>query len=136
MAADPTLDRLHIRGLGLRCVVGIYPEERREKQDVTIDITLHADLRTACHTDRIEDTVDYKGIKKRVVAMVETSSEYLIERLAQRVADLCLEDPRVEAVEVTVDKPGALRFAQSVAVAIFRTRNPQDKAQPAAEFKP
>ncbi len=116
------MDRLHIRNLGLRCIVGINPDERREKQDVIINITLHADLRAACLSDRIEDTVDYKGIKKRVVALVETSSEFLIERLAQRIADLCLEDPRVDQVDVSVDKPGALRFAQSVAVEISRSR--------------
>ena len=64
------LDRIHIRDLALRCIVGVYPEERREKQDVTVNITLHADLRRACKSDRLDDTVDYKRIKKGVVALV------------------------------------------------------------------
>jgi len=122
MDAERHWDKIHVRDLNLRCIVGIYPEERREKQDITINVVLYADLRTAGKTDRIEDTVDYKGVKKRIVSMVETSSSYLVEHLAQQVADLCLEDPRVEAVRVAIDKPGALRFARSVAVEIFRRR--------------
>jgi D-erythro-7,8-dihydroneopterin triphosphate epimerase len=122
MEADLPMDAIHIRDLGLRCIIGIYPEERREKQDVTVNITLYADLRAACRSDRIEDTVDYKGLKKRVAAMVEASSCQLVERLAESVADLCLEDQRVRRVRVSVDKPSALRFARSVAVEIVRER--------------
>ena len=122
MASELPLDSIHIRDLTLRCIVGIFPEERREKQDVIINISLHADLGAACQSDRIEDTIDYKGLKKRVVAMAEASSFFLIERLAQGVADLCLEEPRVRRVKVSVDKPGALRFARSVAVEIVRAR--------------
>ncbi len=116
------LDKIHIRDLQLRCIVGLYEEERRAKQDVVLNLTLYADYQRACKTDRIEDTVDYKAIKKKVVEMVEASSYYLIERLAQAVAELCLESPEVQRVEVTVDKPGALRFARSVAVEIARER--------------
>ena len=122
MGVDPSWDRIHVRDLVVRCIAGVYPDERREKQDVIINITLYADLRTACASDRIEDTVDYKAIKKRVAAMVEASSAYLIEHLAEQVAALCLEESRVQAVSVSIDKPGALRFAKSVAVEIFRER--------------
>lgn len=116
------LDRIHIRDLQVRCIVGIFPEERVARQDVIFNITLHADYRAACASDDIRDTVDYKQVKKRVVAMAEESGFFLVERLAEEVARLCLEDPRVERVEVSVDKPGALRFARSVAVEISRTR--------------
>jgi len=122
MGVDEELDKILIRDLGLRCVVGIYPEERREKQDVNINIALYVDLHTPGRTDRIEDTIDYKAIKKRIVTMVEASSYFLIERLAERIAELCLEEPRVQKVLITVDKPGALRFARSVAVEIVRSR--------------
>lgn len=116
------LDRIHIRDLHLRCIIGIFDEERRDRQDVIINLTLYADLAGAGRTDRIEDTIDYKAAKKRVIALVEQSSCLLVERLAQQIADLCLEDPRVQRVAVTVDKPGALRFARSVAVEIIRDR--------------
>jgi FolB domain-containing protein len=114
------LDRIHIRDLVARCIVGTKPEERTHKQDVIINITLHADLQAACISDRIEDTVDYMLVKKKVLESVEQSSFYLIERLAEHIARLCLEEPRVERATVSVDKPGALRFARSVAVEIAR----------------
>ncbi|MCC6490887.1 MAG: dihydroneopterin aldolase [Candidatus Hydrogenedentes bacterium] len=120
--AERELEQIHIRDLTCRCIVGINPEERTNLQDVRINVTLHADLTQACLSDRIEDTVDYKSVKRSILALVETSDCYLIERLAQRIADVCLEHPLVQAVRVTLDKPGALRFAQSVAVDIFRRK--------------
>ena len=120
--AEKPLDRIHIRDLLLRCIVGINEEERRKKQDVVINITLSADLGPACRSDAIADTVDYKGIKQRVVERVEGSSFFLLERLAEELARTCLEDPGVSAATVTIDKPGALRFARSVAVEITRER--------------
>ncbi len=118
--AERELDKIHIRDLLIRCIVGIYDWEREKKQDVLINITLYADLKTACQTDRIEDTVDYKAIKQKVVDMVESSSYMLVERLAERVAEICLENPQVQRVKVLVDKTGALRFARSVGIEIVR----------------
>jgi len=118
-----TLDKIHIRELHIRCIVGIYPEERREKQDVIINITLHSDLSVPGKTDQIEDTVDYKVIKKNVLAMVQQSSFFLIEKMADEIAQLALADEKVRQVDVSVDKPGALRFAKSVAVEISRKAN-------------
>ena len=116
------LDMIHIRDLRLRCIVGINPEERQKKQDVGIHITLYADLRTAGKTDAIGDTVDYKSIKLRVVEEVEASSFYLVERLAEHVARICLADPKVVRARVLVEKPGALRFARTVGVEVVRDR--------------
>jgi len=93
MASRP-LDRIHIRDVLLRCVIGVNDWEREIKQDVLINITLHADLKTACQTGRLEDTVDYKAIRKNVAATVESSSYMLVERLAERVANICLEHPQ------------------------------------------
>ncbi|NBB94694.1 MAG: dihydroneopterin aldolase [Planctomycetes bacterium] len=115
-------DRIHIEELRVRCIVGIRDEERVKKQDVIIHITLQADLRKPGRSDDIAETVDYATLKQQVVEMVEASQFYLIEKLAQEVADLCLAASRVHAATVTVEKPGALRFAKSVAVEITRTR--------------
>ena len=117
---DAQLDRIHIKDLLLRCIIGINPEERVEKQDVVINITLRADLRAAGSSDRIEDAVDYKTIKKRVMALVLDSSFFLVEKLAEEIAAICLEDQRVHRATVCVEKPGALRFAKSVGVEITR----------------
>ena len=115
-------DQIHIRELRFRCLIGTLPEERLEKQDVVVNVTLWADLRAACRTDRIEDTVDYKAVKKEILAVGEQSQFHLIEALAQRIADLCLQDERIRQVRVCVEKPAALRFAKTVAVDIVRTQ--------------
>ena len=120
--ADKQLDRIHIRDLLVRCIVGVRDWERKKKQDVTLQITLHADLSRACRTDDLGHTVDYVAIKRRAVDLVEGSSFHLIEALAQAVADVCLEQPRVQRADVVVEKPGALRFARTVAVEITRER--------------
>jgi D-erythro-7,8-dihydroneopterin triphosphate epimerase len=120
--AKQGLDKIFIRDLQIRCIVGLYPEERREKQDVIINIALWADYRAACESDRIEDTVDYKAVKKEILRVVESSEFFLVEALAQAIADVCLKADKVQQVRVTLDKPGALRFARSVAVEITRCR--------------
>lgn len=116
------LDCIHIKDLFLRCIIGINPDERTKKQDVLINVTLYADLSSAGQSDRMEDTVNYKQIKNRIVEMVEHSSFFLVERLAERIAEICLEDPGVHYARVLVEKPGALRFARSVGVEIVRPR--------------
>lgn len=117
-------DRILIRDLLIHCIVGTEDRERITRQPVVLNIELDCDLAPAAASDRIEDTVNYVTIKNRIVAMVEASGFQLIERLAERVAALCLEDARIGAAEVTVEKPGALTGARSVAVRIRRTRLP------------
>ena len=114
------LDQIHIRDLAARCIVGINPDERVNKQDVVINLTLYADLRPAGRSDRLADTVDYKAVKQKVLALVEDSSFLLIERLAEAVAEACLAQGGVRRVRVLVEKPAALRFARSVGVEIVR----------------
>ncbi len=121
--AESAADRIVIRDLLVRCIIGIDAREREEKQDILVHITMYADLRRAGRTDMLEDTVDYKVLKKRILRMAEKSQFRLIEALAQRVADECLKDDRVQCVNVVVEKPGALRFARTVAVEITRGRN-------------
>ncbi len=116
------MDRILISDLAARCIIGVNEEERREKQDVLINISLYADLTAACKSDRFEDTVDYRSLKKRILSMVENSHHYLIEALAESVARICLSDPKVVEVTVRVEKPSALRFARTVGVEITRSR--------------
>ena len=114
------MDKIIISDLRSRCIVGINADERREKQDVSITLCIHADLRKAGRTDRFEDAIDYRGLKKRVLALVEGSNYFLLEALAEAIADLCLSTAGILKVQVRVDKPSALRFAKSVAVEIVR----------------
>jgi FolB domain-containing protein len=116
------VDRVLISDLAVRCIIGVNDDERREKQDVLINLTAFTDMRAAARSDRIEDTVDYRELRTRIVEMVESSRYYLLEALAQAVADVCLEHPGVSKIIVRVDKPGALHLARSVAVEIERER--------------
>ena len=115
-------DKIHIRDLHLRCIIGFRDFERLKKQDVLINISLYADLRKACQSDSVKDAVDYKQVKNCIVSMVEESQFFLLEKLAEEIAKLCLNFDLVQKVHVTVDKPGALRFARSVALEISREK--------------
>jgi FolB domain-containing protein len=115
-------DRILVRDLLCRGIVGINPEERVKTQDVLVNLVLHADVRAAAASDDIADAVNYRTIAKRVIDLVERSEFFLVERLAEEIAILCLADDRVTRAEVTVEKPTALRFAKSVGVAIVRDR--------------
>lgn len=116
------MDKIHIRDLLLRCIIGIEPDEREKKQDVVISVTLHADLSEAGRSDSFARTVDYRSVKKRIVELVERSEFFLLESLAEAVAGVCLEPERVEQVDVMIEKPGALRFARTVGVEISRRK--------------
>ncbi len=114
------MDKIYIRDLALRCIIGLYPEERTKLQDVIINITMETDLRKAGQSDDLNDTVDYKSVKLAVLDLVEKSKFQLIESLAERIAEICLLADGVQLATVTIDKPGALRFCKSVAVEITR----------------
>jgi D-erythro-7,8-dihydroneopterin triphosphate epimerase len=115
-------DAIEVKDLLLRTILGTNPEERVNRQDVVINLTLYADTRAAGESDNIEDTVNYKSITKRVITLVEQSQFLLVEKMAAEIARVCLEDDRVQRVRVGVEKPGALRFARSVGITIERSR--------------
>jgi dihydroneopterin aldolase/D-erythro-7,8-dihydroneopterin triphosphate epimerase len=119
----PASDRMFIRDLVIRCVIGVDAQERQEKQDVVVQIELQMDLRRAGRTDALADSVDYSALKRQLLQVTENSQYHLIEALAQRIADECLTHERVEAVRVVVEKPGVLRFARTVGVEIVRRRS-------------
>lgn len=113
-------DLIHIKDLLLRGVIGVNDWEREVRQDILINITLTADLRPAAASDDIADTVNYKTVTKRIIAHVETNEPFTVEKLAEDLANICLDEPGVLRARVKVEKPGALRFASSVGVEIER----------------
>jgi dihydroneopterin aldolase len=118
------LDRINLHGLRGRGLHGVYPRERVEGQTFIVDVALGVDTRTAARTDDLAATADYGTISEKIVAMIEGEPVNLIETLAQRIADVCLADPAVRAVEVTVHKPDApitVPF-DDVSIVISRTR--------------
>ena len=117
-------DRIAVRGLRGHGFHGVFGHERRDGQTYVVDAVLTVDTRAAARTDSLADTVDYGGLAERLLSVIEGEPVDLIETLAQRLADVCLIDERVAAVEITVHKPEAPVAApvDEVAVTIVRTR--------------
>ena len=110
-------DRIHVRELRLQTILGVHDWERETQREVVVDLTLEADLAVAARTDALANTIDYGELSREVAAHVAEARFKLIEALADSIAQLLLRRyPRVEAVTVTVDKPGAVPQARSVAV--------------------
>jgi len=118
-----SLDRIHIKDLLIFGILGINPDERDNPQGILVNATLWADTRPAARSDNIENAVNYRTITKRLIAHIEQGEPMLVERLAAELVDICFDsDDRVAAVEMTVEKPGALRHARSVGITIHRAR--------------
>lgn len=116
------MDKIIIRDLLLRGIIGINPDERVNKQDILINMVVFADIRKAAASDDIADAVNYKSITKRIIRHVEESSDFLVEKLVSDIARIVITEFGVERVQVRLEKPGALRFAESVGIEIERTR--------------
>lgn len=117
-------DRIEVQGLRVLTVVGVLPHERQHPQPVLIDLAIEVDLAEAGHSDSLASTVDYAALCQSVAARVREGRDILLERLAQRIADLVLEMDRVEAVEVAVAKlrPALPEDLASTKVCIRRCR--------------
>lgn len=116
------MDKIIIRDLLLRGIIGINPDERVKKQDILINMIIFADIRDAANSDSIEDAVDYKTITKRVISHVEESEDFLVEKLVTDLARIVITEFHVERIQIRVEKPGALRFAESVGIEIERSK--------------
>lgn len=116
------MDKVIVKDLLIRGIIGINPDERIKKQDILVNLIIYTDISRAAETDDIAHATNYKEISKRIIDFVEASSFFLVERLVTEVARLVLADERVSRVIVRVEKPGALRFARSVGIEIDRTR--------------
>jgi FolB domain-containing protein len=116
------LDQIFISDILVRGIIGINPDERVNEQDICINVVMWADTTRPGQTDDIDDAVNYRTVTKQIIAHVSGGEPMLVERLVSEIADICLEDARIERVEVSVDKPGALRHARTVGIKIVRSR--------------
>ncbi|MBI5090118.1 MAG: 2-amino-4-hydroxy-6-hydroxymethyldihydropteridine diphosphokinase [Actinobacteria bacterium] len=125
MSPDPWTDRIDINGLVVNAVVGALPHEREAAQPVRIDLSLHVDPRDARRTDELADTANYGDVTERVADAVRESKDVLLERLAERVAEVAVGFDRVEGVEVSVTKirPPIPEMVDTTAVRIRRRRS-------------
>ena len=117
------MDKVIIKDLLARGIIGIHDWEREKPQDILINITAFTDTRRAAQTDAIADCVDYSKLSKLVMGHAESSARWTVEALANDLAKICLGQNGVQRVIVRVEKPGAVRFAASVGVEIERGRD-------------
>jgi dihydroneopterin aldolase len=118
---EPT-DTIFVHDLRIETVVGIWDWERKIRQTVSIDLEMGGDICRAAESDRIEATLNYKAVAKRVQQFVAESSFQLVETLAEKIASLVLDEFEVPWIRVRVSKPGAIRGARDVGVSIRRSR--------------
>ncbi len=118
-------DRLRLRGLRAVGYHGVLEVERREGQEFVVDVELALDTRRAAEADELAETVHYGELAERLHEAISSDPVDLIETLAQRLADVCLAEAPVTAVDVTVHKPEApIRVAfDDVSLTIHRSRD-------------
>ena len=119
-------DKIIIRDLLVRGIIGLNEWEREKRQDILLNLTLYVDTRAAALSDEIEDSLNYRTLTKSVIRYVESSSHFLVEALAAAIAKIAVVDSGAEKAVVRVEKLGALRFAKSVGVEIERQRSDFD----------
>lgn len=122
MIYENTQACIRIKDLRLRTYVGIKEEEIKNKQDVLLNITIRFDASDAINSTEIDDTLNYRSICKEIIEFVETNQFLLLERMTHQVLTLIMEHPEVHSAEVEIDKPHALRFAESVSIALSAER--------------
>lgn len=114
------MDIVYLHGLRVECTIGVWEWERRIRQPVVIDLDMGFDITAAAASDAVEDTLDYKGVAKRLIAFVGESSFSLVESLAEAIAGILRDEFGVSWCRVRVNKPGAVRGARDVGVVIER----------------
>ncbi len=130
LSIDMQLDRILIKDLSVPGILGIKPDERVNEQEILVNAVLWADTRPASVSDDIDDAVNYRTITKALIAHIRGGKPMLVERLVQELVNICFDlEPRIMRVEMTVEKPGALRYAKSVGISIVRDRLPDPEEQ-------
>ena len=117
------MDKILIRGLTARGILGVYDWERQTPREIVVDLELYTDTHLAGMSDDLADCVNYDALSGAVLQLAETARRQTIEALAEDIARLCLEQSGVQGVQVRVEKPGAVRFARSAGVEIERWRD-------------
>lgn len=114
------MDIIFLGGLQIETIIGIYDWERETRQTVILDIEMAFDIQKAAETDDIEYTLDYKAVSKRIIAFVETSSFFLVEKLTVEIANVIRNEFDVPWVKITLNKKGAIQYASDVGIVIER----------------
>ena len=119
---QPNMARIRVKDLRLRTYIGINDDEIRNRQDVLINLTVLYPAADAVQVNDIQHALNYRTITKAVIRHVGDNRFALLERLTQEILDLVMRHPEVRYAEVEVDKPHALRFAESVSITLAAQR--------------
>ncbi len=118
------MDTIFLNELKVDTVIGIWDWERKIRQTVIIDLEMAADIQKAAASDKVDETLNYKSVAKRVQQFVTDSEFQLVETLAENIAAIIRDEFAVPWVRVRVNKPGAIRGARDVGVLIERGKRP------------
>lgn len=113
---------IRIKNLRLRAVIGVNDWERKERQAVVVNAEIEFDGSAAVVSDHIDDTIDYRSISRRIIEYIEESEFQLIEALAGNLLQVVMEDSRVDRCRIEIDKPNAIRSADSTSVEVEGVR--------------
>ena len=119
---DHDLATIRIKNLRLRTHIGIKEEEIQNRQDVVINAVIRYRADKAVAFNHIEQALNYRTITKQVIAHVEENRFLLLERMTREVLDLIMAHEQVLTAQVEIDKPHALRFADSVSITLSESR--------------
>lgn len=107
-----------VKNLRVSSILGVYEEERRSERDIVINVRVTYNADAALKTDSLEDALDYKQVRDRIVSFVTGTQFKLLEKLADGILQELTQDARISAIHLEVDKPHALRLAESVSAII------------------
>lgn len=114
--------KINISNLRLRTFIGFNPDEKTKQQDVIVNAEIHYRADSAFISDNEDDALNYKNITKRMIDHIEHGHFHLLEKLAADLLAIASDSEQVSYAKVRVDKPHALRFADSVSVTLSATR--------------
>lgn len=114
------MDIIYLKDLKIETIIGIFEWERSTKQTISLDIEMASDISRAAETDSIDDTLDYKAVSKRLIEFVGGSDFQLVETLAEKCAEILLNEFKIQWLRLKLDKQGAIRGASGVGVIIER----------------
>lgn len=115
-------DIIYLHDLKIETVIGVFDWERQIRQTISIDLDMATDIRKAAASDALADTLNYKAVAKRLISFVGDSDFQLVETLAERVAEIVINEFNVDWLKLRINKKGAVRGANDVGVLIERGR--------------